>query len=118
MGPSKRPSAVGEAYVYVLACADGTLYCGWTTDVAKRLAAHVAGKGARYTRGRGPLTLLATWAFTDRRQAMAAEVAFKRLGRQSKLARIAAGPVTPCDPGSKSGTMSASQRSWCEASWV
>ena len=45
-------------YVYVLRCGDGTLYTGTTDDVARRLAAHRAGKGAKYTRGRGPLELL------------------------------------------------------------
>ena len=46
-------------FVYLLRCADGSLYCGIARDVDKRLAQHEAGKGARYTRGRGPLTLLA-----------------------------------------------------------
>ena len=46
-----------KAYVYILRCADGTLYCGWTNDLAARLDAHNSGKGAKYTRGRGPVEL-------------------------------------------------------------
>ena len=44
-------------YVYILRCADDTLYCGWTTDLEKRLAAHNSGHGAKYTRSRGPIAL-------------------------------------------------------------
>ena len=44
-----------RAYTYILECADGTLYTGWTNDLEKRLAAHNAGQGAKYTRGRGPV---------------------------------------------------------------
>ena len=60
--PGEKPR-VGSAkhwYVYLVRCADGTLYCGIARDVAARIRAHDAGKGARYTRGRGPLTLLLT----------------------------------------------------------
>ncbi len=45
-------------YVYILRCADGTLYTGWTTDLNRRLAAHNAGSGAKYTRSRRPVALL------------------------------------------------------------
>lgn len=106
------------AFVYVLECGDGTLYCGWTTDVAKRLAAHEAGKGARYTRGRRPLTLLASWSFGDRREAMAAEVAFKRMDRQRKLAHVATARAATHATGPDSGKKSVTKRSWCGASWV
>lgn len=77
-------------YMYVLACADGTLYTGYAVDVAKRLEAHQAGKGAKYTRARLPVELRAWWAFDSKRAAMSAEVAFKRLKRASKLERLAA----------------------------
>lgn len=46
-----------NAYTYILRCADGTLYCGWTNDLTARLAAHNSGRGAKYTRGRGPVQL-------------------------------------------------------------
>ena len=46
------------AYTYLLRCADGTLYCGWTNDLAARLAAHNSGKGAKYTRARRPVRLV------------------------------------------------------------
>ena len=51
-----------EAYVYILRCADGSLYTGWTVDLDRRLAAHAAGTGSRYTRARLPVTLAASWA--------------------------------------------------------
>src|SRR5207253_1509601 len=48
-------AAIDEAFVYLLRCADGSLYCGWTTDVARRVAAHAAGRGGRYTASRLPI---------------------------------------------------------------
>lgn len=81
-------------YVYLLQCGDDSLYCGITTDVARRVAAHAAGKGARYTRGRGPVSLVVTRRCRDKGTALRLEHAIKRLPRQSKLAlderRIAA----------------------------
>lgn len=71
--------------VYLLSCADGSLYTGYTTNVARRVATHNAGKGARYTRGRRPVTLLATWVFNSKREAMIAERAMKQLPREQKL---------------------------------
>ena len=81
---SAAPEAAGH-FVYLLACADGTLYTGYTTNVARRLAMHNAGKGARYTRGRGPLTLLASWAFPTKSDALRAELALKQQPRAEKL---------------------------------
>jgi putative endonuclease len=72
--------------VYVVRCADGTLYCGITNDLQARLAAHTAGKGAKYTRGRGPLELIATQRTRDKRIALRIEHAVKRLRRPEKLA--------------------------------
>ena len=72
-------------YVYVLRCGDGTLYTGTTDDVARRLAAHRAGKGAKYTRGRGPLELLYTEQCPDRSAALRREYAIKQLSREEKL---------------------------------
>jgi putative endonuclease len=77
-------------YVYVLACADGTLYTGYAVDVGKRLAAHRAGKGARYVRGRLPVELRAWWAFETKGLAMSAEASFKRLDRAAKLRLLGA----------------------------
>ncbi len=76
--------------LYVLLCKDGTLYCGITNDLKRRIAQHEAGKGARYTRGRGPLKLLRSWPQPNHSAALKAEFAFKRLSRQAKNALIAA----------------------------
>ena len=76
-------------YLYVLECADGSLYTGYTPDVEARLAAHRAGTGAKYTRGRGPLNLLAVAQFATKHDAMSAEYRFKRLARDQKDALLA-----------------------------
>ena len=75
-------------YVYILRCADGTLYTGMTDDVEKRLAAHRSGKGAKYTRGRGPLELVHTEELPDRSAALKRECAIKKLSRAEKLKLI------------------------------
>jgi putative endonuclease len=72
--------------VYVVRCADDSLYCGITNDLPARLAAHAAGKGAKYTRGRGPLELVATQRCRDKRVALRIEHAVKQLRRTEKLA--------------------------------
>ena len=74
--------------VYVLRCSDGSLYCGITNDLPKRLLLHDRGAGARYTRGRGPVKLLHTWPAADKSAALKAEIAFKKLTRRAKLAFI------------------------------
>ena len=76
-------------YVYILRCGDGTLYTGITDDVARRLAAHRAGKGAKYTRGRGPLTLAYTEEQSDKSTALKREIAIKKLSREQKAALCA-----------------------------
>lgn len=73
-------------YVYMLRCADGTLYTGITDNVDKRLAAHRAGRGAKYTRGRGPLELVYCEQQADKSSALRREIAIKRLSRAEKLA--------------------------------
>ncbi|MFQ6099780.1 MAG: GIY-YIG nuclease family protein [Anaerolineae bacterium] len=78
-------------FLYVLRCADGTLYTGITTDLNRRVAEHNAGRGARYTAGRRPVTLLAAWRFPDRGAAQRAEACFRRLRRARKLALVARG---------------------------
>lgn len=76
------------AFVYLVRCCDGSLYCGWTTDVAARVTAHNAGTGARYTRARGPVSLAWSEECADRSSAMRREAAIKRLTRRAKLALI------------------------------
>ena len=71
-------------YTYLLRCADGSLYCGWTTDPARRLAAHNAGRGAKYTRSRLPAELVYTEAFADRRDALSREWHIKRMTKAGK----------------------------------
>ena len=72
--------------VYLLRCADGTLYTGITNDLPKRLAAHRAGRGARYTRGRSPLTLAHSETVPTRADALRREHQLKVLRRRDKLA--------------------------------
>ncbi|PZO95204.1 GIY-YIG nuclease family protein [Streptococcus halichoeri] len=84
-----------QAYMYVLECADHTLYTGYTTDVQKRLKAHNAGKGAKYTRHRRPVVLRYVEAFPSKQAAMSAESYFKQKSRQEKLAYIARQQTKP-----------------------
>ena len=72
-------------FVYILLCGDGTLYCGSTDDVPRRLEVHRSGKGAKYTRGRGPLELVYTEEQPDKPAALRREIAVKKLTRQEKL---------------------------------
>lgn len=72
-------------YVYMLRCGDGTLYTGITDDVQRRLEAHRSGKGAKYTRGRGPLELAYTEKLPDKSAALKREIAIKKLSRREKL---------------------------------
>ena len=76
-------------FVYIAECADGTLYVGVALDVAARIAAHDAGRGARYTRGRGPLRLLAKRRCATHGDALRLELALKRLPRDEKVALAA-----------------------------
>jgi putative endonuclease len=73
-------------YVYILECRDGSLYTGIATDVERRYAAHVAGKGARYTRSHPPSRLLARFEYPDRAGASKAEYAIKQLTPSAKRA--------------------------------
>jgi putative endonuclease len=75
-------------FVYILECADGTLYTGWTTDLERRLKAHNAGRGARYTRSRRPVTLVYREEVADRSTALRREAAIRRLRRSAKLELI------------------------------
>ena len=76
--------------VYILRCADGTLYTGYALDVDQRCAAHNAGRGARYTAGRRPVTVAYVEACATVSEALKREYALKRLSRQEKDALIAA----------------------------
>ena len=71
-------------YLYILRCKDNTLYTGITTDVEKRLEAHRGGKGAKYTRGRGPLELVYRETCGSHSQALKREVEIKKLSRLEK----------------------------------
>lgn len=75
-------------YVYLLRCADGTLYTGFTNDLARRLVAHNAGRGAKYTRGRRPVELVYWESFSNKSSALRRECAIKRLSRAEKLSLI------------------------------
>jgi|GEM_PF-1627203 len=77
-------------FVYLLCCGDGTLYAGYTRDLARRLAAHRAGRAARYTRGRGPWEFAAAWRCDTAGNALRLERLLKRLGRAGRL-RLAGG---------------------------
>lgn len=74
--------------VYILQCADGTLYTGITNDLKKRLAAHNRGTGAKYTRSRGPVKLLYTQQKKTKSAAMKREIEIKKMSRTSKLELI------------------------------
>ena len=73
------------AFVYLLRCGDGSLYCGWTTDVARRLAQHRAGKASRYTGARLPVELAWSKPLGSRSEAMREEARIKALTRTEKL---------------------------------
>ncbi|WP_423972038.1 GIY-YIG nuclease family protein [Elusimicrobium simillimum] len=75
-------------YTYILKCADGTLYTGWTNNLDKRLAAHNSGKGGKYTRARCPVELVYNETFSTKQDAQRREYAIKRMTRQDKLALI------------------------------
>jgi predicted GIY-YIG superfamily endonuclease len=71
-------------YLYILRCGDGTLYTGITTDVEARLEAHRSGKGAKYTRGRGPLELVYREQCEDHSHALKRELAVKSMTKEEK----------------------------------
>ncbi|MCW3480781.1 GIY-YIG nuclease family protein [Neisseriaceae bacterium JH1-16] len=86
-------------FLYVIECAGGRLYTGISTDVARRYAAHAAGKGARYTRLHRPERILLTVEFDDRSTALKAEYAFKQLSAAEKrafCARHGGTTITTC----------------------
>ena len=75
-------------YVYIVQCRDGSLYTGWTTDVEKRVAAHNAGTGAKYTKARRPVTLVYFEALESKSEALKREALIKKLTHEEKLKLI------------------------------
>ena len=73
---------------YILKCNDNSLYTGWTNDITHRLKMHNEGKGAKYTRGRGPVELVYLEEFETKQEAMSREAKIKRLTRKEKLLLI------------------------------
>lgn len=76
-------------YVYIVKCSDGTLYTGWTTHLENRVAAHNAGRGAKYTRARRPVKLVYAENQPTRSDALKRERQIKRMARAKKLALVA-----------------------------
>lgn len=76
-------------YTYMVRCADGTLYTGWTTDVERRVQCHNAGKGAKYTRPRLPVELVYFETFETKEEAMRREAAIKKLSKERKELLVA-----------------------------
>lgn len=81
-------------YIYILECKDGSYYTGYTNDIEKRLKKHEEGKGAKYTRGRGPLKLVFQAVFSTKQEAMRMEFAVKKLSRAQKERLIKEGSVS------------------------
>jgi putative endonuclease len=75
-------------FIYILQCADGTLYTGWTTDLENRINAHNSGSGAKYTRGRGPVRLLYSEAFETKGEALKREKEIQKMTRARKMKLI------------------------------
>ena len=75
-------------FVYLLRCSDGSLYCGWTNAIEKRLVAHNSGKGAKYTRARRPVELVYSEELPDKSSALKREYEIKHLSRAEKLRLI------------------------------
>ena len=80
---------MNDYFTYILRCADGSLYTGWTNDLQHRLTAHNSGRGAKYTRARRPVTLVYWETLSTKSEAMRREWAIKHLTRAEKLALIA-----------------------------
>jgi putative endonuclease len=78
-------TAAATAFVYVLRCRDGSLYCGWTHDLERRVGEHGSGRASRYTRSRLPVELAWSREMASRSEAMREEARIKRLSRADKL---------------------------------
>lgn len=87
------PGCTSQWKVYLLLCSDGSVYCGVTTDVKRRLSEHNSGRGAKYTRSRRPCTLVACWLVEDRSRALRVEARLKSLPRRVKIDIIGGGDI-------------------------
>ncbi|HKG64309.1 MAG TPA: GIY-YIG nuclease family protein [Solirubrobacteraceae bacterium] len=87
-----------SAFVYLLRCADGSLYCGWTVDVPQRLKAHATGKASRYTATRRPHRLAAAWEVPTHTDARKLEARIKQLTRTEKLRLTRGAPLEGATP--------------------
>jgi putative endonuclease len=85
---NKKKAAAGNWIIYVLQCSDGTLYTGISNNVDRRLKEHNAGTASKYTRGRRPVKLLASWRVADKSTALRTEHRVKALSREEKLRAI------------------------------
>lgn len=88
-------------YVYILRCKDDSLYTGYTTNITRRFDMHTDGKGAKYTRGRGPFTLMLSESYPTKERAMKREYEIKQLSRTEKIKLIEERRVLPNDPRSE-----------------
>jgi len=79
---------MGGNFIYIIKCKDESLYTGWTNDLEARILAHNEGRGAKYTKGRGPVELLYTEEFDTKEEAMKREFAIKKLSKAKKLKLI------------------------------
>lgn len=98
MEPLSRSRAVAVWSVYIVRCADGTLYTGISNDVERRVALHNQGRGARYTRGRLPVTLAHQEPVGTRAAATRREAAIKRMSRAAKMALVVGSAESPPSP--------------------
>jgi putative endonuclease len=89
--PSNPATMTGDAFIYLLRCRDGTLYCGWTSNLERRMRMHAAGRASRYTASRLPVELALAKPMADRSAARREEARIKGLTRKQKLALVAAG---------------------------
>lgn len=92
MTSNAKKGGLGLYHVYILRCADGTLYTGCTNDLTRRVTTHNAGKGAKYTRARLPVELVYSEVAPDKSQALRREAAIKALSRSEKLKLIQTSP--------------------------
>ena len=86
------------AYVYLLRCNDGSLYCGWTVDMPNRVKAHAAGTASKYTATRRPHALAAAWEVPTHTDARRLEARIKQLTRPEKLALVSGAPIDGATP--------------------
>lgn len=97
-----------EQYVYIVECRDHSLYTGWTTHLQERIEAHNRGRGAKYTRSRGPVKLVYLETWETKEEALRREAAIKKMSRSQKLQLIGTGPgpveLTPPASGPQNDT--------------